>query len=238
MPRTNRWTQNRTADPDPAPRHALALLEHEDRALLVILDRFEGERDELAHGEAGQLLVEHLTLRQAAREQVAMALRQEPAVADLVESLSGDDEEARADLVQLDEMARGVDPTDLDRGQPFDRTVNEVAGPLRRQIRTELDEVIPQVQGRIPDDELERLLPSAKTVTSHALAHPDQGKPPRRLHRFAPFRSLRAMYQWMRRLPGGGNDLEPPWLADALRERGEPAEPDRGDPESGPAGRP
>lgn len=237
MARTKRWTANRTAVPDPPPRHALALLEHEDRALLAILDRFESEDDVLAHGRAGQLLVEHLTLREAAREQVAVALREEPAVADLAEALEQDARERRAELVRLDEMARGVNPVNLNSGQPFDETVAEVAGPLRRQIRAELDELIPQVQGRVPEERLDRLLPSARTVTGHALAHPDVGEP-KRIRRFAPLRRLRAMYQWTRRLPSGGKELEPPWLEEALRAHGEPAGDGEGDPEAGPAGRP
>lgn len=237
MARTKRWTANRTAAPDPPPRHALALLEHEDRALLAILDRFESQDDVLAHGLAGQLLVEHLTLREAAREQVAVALREEPAVADLAGALEADARQRRAELVRLDEMARGVNPADLTNGQPFDETVAEVAGPLRRQIRTELDEVIPQVHGRVPEELLDRLLPSARTVTSHALAHPDV-REPKRLHRLSPLRRLRAMYQWTRRLPSGGGDLEPPWLEEALRDQGEPAGAGEEDPETGPAGRP
>lgn len=234
MARTNRWSPNRTAEPEPPSENALALLEHEDRALLAILDRFESESDVLAHGRAGQLLVEHLALREAAREQVALALRREPAVADLAESLAQDAVQHRADLVRLDEMARGVHPTNLDQGQPFDETVNRIAGPLRQQIHGELDDVIPQVQGRIPAETLERLLPSAGTVTRHALAHPDVEEP-HSVRRVAPLRRLRAMYQWLRRLPSGGKDLEPPWLEEALRSEGESG---GEDPEAGPAGRP
>jgi hypothetical protein len=168
-----------------------------------ILDEFEAQADRLQHGMLGRLFVEHLAVRQAAREAVAVGLAPEPTAADLAERLEIGLTERRGELARLDELARGVQPINLNQGQDFDGTLAPVARAVRDEIRTDLGDLIPAVRSRVSAEQLRRLLPSARRVRHHAPTHPHPGGR-RRHERFAPLVRLHAFYSWMRGFPRNG----------------------------------
>jgi hypothetical protein len=182
---------------------ALDQLEFEDRALLEVIDDFQYGDEPRRHGMAGKLLVEHLAVREAAREQVAAVLQSEPACRELGGSLAGDVPAHRKALAKLDELARGVQPVNLNRGQDFDAFAVPVARLMREEILHELQRTIPAIRATCPAKVLERRLPRARWVRSHAPTHPHpDGR--RRYERFAPLVRIHALYDWLRGFPTGG----------------------------------
>lgn len=199
---------------------ALDQLEYEDRALVHILDEFEAQTERLQHGMLGRLFVEHLAVRQAAREAVAVALEQLPTAADLAERMDIGLKERRQELARLDELARGVQPINLNQGQDFDGTLAPVAAAVRAEISIDLTDLLPALRQRVPAEQLNELLPSARRVRHHAPTHPHPAG--RRRHEgFKPIVRLHALYDWLRDFPRNG--LRPSEEV-AL---GEPLEPER-----------
>jgi hypothetical protein len=185
------------------PETALDLLEYEDRALLEIVDEFESNNDRLEHGIAGKLLTEHLAVREAARERVAEALEGLSGVTDIVDRLEEGLPARRQALGQLDELARGVRPMNLNQGQDFDSPARAIARSLQADIDVDLDQLIPALRRRIGPGNLEDILPTAGYVRHHAPTHPHpEGR--RRYERFAFLVKLHALYDWVRGFPTGG----------------------------------
>lgn len=187
------------------PMHGDALdqLEYEDRALSELLDALDDPGlDRRQHGIAAKLLVEHLAVREAARELVADGLAGVPELAWASDALRDRTEQRRAHLVHLDEMGRGIAPQNLNQAQDFDRAVAEIRGELAAELRDELERVIPAVQ-HLPPDRRRKLLPSARYVRRHAPTHP--GVHERRWYdRIGPLVRLRALYDALRGFPTGG----------------------------------
>ena len=200
-----RTSEQRLGRVSPRPPRGTALdqLEYEDRALLEIMDGFERASERLEHGMAGKLFVEHLAVREAAREAVAEALRERPGVDDVVARLEDGVPERRRELARLDELARGVQPINLNQGQDFDAVARPVIGTLRAEIDAELKTVLPSVRAVVPGRELDRLLPTARWTRRHAPTHPNpHGR--QRHERFKPVVRLHALYDWLRGFPTGG----------------------------------
>ena len=187
----------------PQDGDALDQLLYEDRAILEILDRFEdGEADPLVHGDAGKLLVEHMAVREAAKEHVATALEGVPGEQDTSAALRGDEERRRDLLRRLDEMARGLRGVNLNQGQDFDGTAQRAAALLRSEIDAELRSGIPRLRERLGPARSD--LPSARFVRRHAPTHPRSRDSYRRA---GPLVRLHAVYDFLRSFPTGGAKL-------------------------------
>ncbi len=187
----------------PPGGNAVDQLEYEDRALLEILGQFQEAHDRLQHGMAGKLFVEHLAVREAARESVAECLRGHDRLSDLADRLEHGLPERREQLARLDELARGVQPINLNQGQNFDAIAEPVAAQLRSEIGTDLSEVLPAIRARASRGELDDLLPSARWTRRHAPTHPNpEGR--QRHEGFKPWVRLHALYDWVRGFPTGG----------------------------------
>jgi hypothetical protein len=187
----------------PTRGDALDQLEYEDLALQKLLDAFaDPSLDRMQHGVAGKLIVEHLAVREAARELVADGLEKAPELAWASDKLRSGTERRRQRLSVLDEMARGVQPVNINQAQDFDRAVAEMQGDLRSEIKTDLEEVVPVVR-RMAGPRTRKLLPSARYVRAHAPTHP--GVHRRRWYdRFGPLVRLHALYDVLRGFPTGG----------------------------------
>lgn len=182
---------------------ALDLLEYENRAIIEILHRFENTDEKLRHGLAGKLLVEHLAVREAAREAVAQALLAEPDLADLGAALEEGIGDRRRALDRLDELARGVQPVNLNQGQDFDGEVASIKGGLRAEIDQDVALRLPRLRERVEGARRKRLLPSAMFIRHHAPTHlHPEGR--RWYERLWPLVRLHALYDWLRGFPMGG----------------------------------
>jgi hypothetical protein len=193
-------------DAKPPDGDALDQLEYEDRALEKILEEFERSSDRLEHGVAGKLFVEHLAVREAARETIATALEADgvdDALADIGKRLADGTERRRRALVRLDELARGIQPINLNQGQDFDAAVEEVSSSLRGEIASDLNDLLPRLRAQIGSEQRRDLLPAARTVRKHAPTHPHPGGR-RWYERFRPLVRLHAVYDWVRGFPTGG----------------------------------
>lgn len=188
------------------PLHGDALdqLEYEDQALQKLLAAMaDTSLDRREHGVTGKLLVEHLAVREAAREMVADGLRRVPELEWASDRLRSGTERRRERLVALDDMARGVQPVNLNQAQDFDGAVAEIRDDLLEEIRVELDQVVPVVR-RTAGARRRKLFPSAKYVRRHSPTHP--GVHRRRWYeRFGPLVRLHAVYDALRGFPTGGS---------------------------------
>ena len=184
---------------------ALDQLEYEDRALLEILDEFDDRRlDRLDHGLAGKLLIEHLAVREAAREAVADGLRGARGLEPMADRLEAGTETRRQRLATLDEMARGIQPVNLNQGQDFDAHVGQLEPGLREEIRADLEETLPDLHHQLSEVARRAVLPRARAVRRHSPTHPSpEGR--RRYERFGPLVRLHAVYDWLRGFPTGGS---------------------------------
>ena len=116
---------------------ALDRLEYEDNVLHRLMGSIRDEvRDRRVHGEVVKLFVERMAVRQAAREMVADGLRRRPDLAATRKELEDSSVEGRRRLGLLDEMTRGVQPTNVNHAQDVDGTVAEMAPALRALLRS------------------------------------------------------------------------------------------------------
>lgn len=183
---------------------ALDRLEYEDRALLELARVFgDDSLDRRQHGEGVASLIEHLAIREAARELVADGLAEVDELRGEAARLRADTAEQRGHLARLEELGRGVQATNLNQGQDIDAVVVDVLADLRRRIDGELGEVIPEIRRRLSAEQRSKLLPTARYVVRHAPTHP--GVHDRRWYeRIGPLVRLHAVYDFLRGFPAGG----------------------------------
>lgn len=183
---------------------ALDRLEYEDRALLELARTFADEGlDRRQHGEIIELFIEHLAIREAARELVAERLTKVDELRGQADRLRAGTVERRADLARLEELGRGVQATNLNQGQDVDAVVADILPGLRRHIDGELGEIIPAIRRRVSAQQRAKLLPTARYVVHHAPVHP--GAHERKWYdRIGPLVRLHALYDALRGFPGGG----------------------------------
>lgn len=194
---------------DPGSWNALDQLEYEDRTLRKLLDTFaERHGDRVEHGVVGKVLIEHLAVRLAAREAIVRALGDSSRPE--VDGLRRNTMENREVLAHLEEMARGVQPINLNQGQDFDAAVAEHAEQMRRQIDQELNEALPALRR-----DGEGRLRSGSYVRHHAPTHPNPHHR-RWYERVPPLVRLHAIYDRYRGFPTGG--AKPSEETDAARE--------------------
>jgi hypothetical protein len=194
---------------------ALDLLEREDHELGRLLDEFRGTRgpgveDRARHGNAGKRLIRALAVREAAREEVAQALRDPAPGPDeeaerLLAHLEQQTDRRRSLLAQVDDLAAGVAPMTLNQGQDFDGAMAPLADLVAGEVRWELVEGLPELRRLLGPEP--RPLPSARFVRRHAPSHRTPGNH-RWFERLAFFKRLHTLYDRARDYPGarGGSD--------------------------------
>lgn len=216
MPKSTAWLGRFRLLPRAPGGDVLDQLEREDRVVLVLLDELDAP-DQLDRGVAAKLLVEHLAVRQSAREHLARALAAEDSFAHLGRDMSLEIADRRQELASLTELVRGMGPLDINLGQDTAATVGEMESALRREINRDLTEFLPLLRSRLSASERHDLLPSARAATHHALMHPDpRGR--RWYEKTWGIARVRMVYDWLRRLPSIGGDGEPPRLERKMKD--------------------
>jgi hypothetical protein len=180
---------------------ALDRLEYEDRALRELVEAFGDESlDRRQHGEVVSLLVEHLAIREAARQHAADGLDQVDEVQELADGLRAGTVDRPIDLVIPEELGGGVQAANRDQGQDIDAVVARILPGLRRNIDADLGQIIPEVRRRLPIERRAELLPSARYVVRHVPTPPGVRARPV-YERIGP--RLRALYDLVRGFPSG-----------------------------------
>ena len=195
-----------TVTDPPADGDAIDLLDYEDRAVTELLGAFSDDTlDRVQHGEVVKLLVEHLAVRQVAREELADAVAGVPALAALERRMRDGVAERRTELRRLDELTRGVQPINVNQGQDTDAAVAQARPRLEEEIRFDLEELVPSLRRQLTDRQRAHL-PSARYIRRHAPTHP--GPHGRRWYdRIGPLLRLHAVYDYLRGFPTGGVKL-------------------------------
>jgi len=186
-----------------AKADAIDQLQYENAVLPRLLHAMQDAgRDRLQHGRIVKLFVERLAVRQAARELIGRALGSDQASAELAQEFTGQRTEHRRQLDELDEMTRGLAPTNVNQGQSVDDVVLEMAPGLLAEIRQDESERIPAVR-RLLESGSRIKLPSASYVRRHCPLHPG-AHPVRWYEHIAPLVWAHAVYDYLRSLPVGG----------------------------------
>jgi hypothetical protein len=183
---------------------AVDQLQFEDIVLPRVLHAINNKSlDRRLHGRAVKLFVERLAVREAARELIGEALAPVPELSDLSTRLLDRTPQGRQTLDRLDEMTRGVGPTNINQGEDVDGVIFSIAPQLLAEIEEDLTEVIPAVEHTLEAKQREELLPSARYVLRHSPLHP--GAHPRRWYEhIGPLVWAHAVYDYTRSLPVGG----------------------------------
>jgi hypothetical protein len=185
-------------------RDAVDQLEFENIALGRLLHAINDPgRDRRLHGRAIKLFVERLAVREAARELIAEALARVPELADLSARLLGRTPGDRQALDRLDDMTRGIAPTNVNQAQDLDGAISAMTPRLLAEIEQDFTEVIPSVQRTLDPKRRKKVLPSANYVLRHCPLHPGV-HPPRWYERIGPIVWAHAVYDYLRSLPVGG----------------------------------
>lgn len=184
---------------------ALDQLLYEDRAVEELLKAFDDETlDRRQHGEVAKLLVEHLAVREAAKEYIAEGLSGRAELAGVADRMLHGVAQRRSHLRRLDELARGVEAINVNQGQSFDAAVGEIRPALADDIRHDVEELVPLLHDRLDERARHKLFPSARFVRAHAPTHP--GAHGRRWYeRINPLVRLHAAYDFLRGFPKGGS---------------------------------
>ncbi len=186
-------------------RNALDQLEYEDVALLRLLRAMHDEhKDPRQHGRILKILVERMAVRQAAREAIARSLASFPELSAVATRLDERLAQHRSALDDLDDLTRGLAPTNVNQGQDVDRAVERIEPDLLTEIDEELTEVIPAVRRALDSSQRRGGLPSAHYVLRHCPLHPGAHDERRWYERVPGLVWVHAVYDYLRSLPIGG----------------------------------
>jgi hypothetical protein len=150
-----------------------------------------------------KLFVERLAVREAARELIADALAPVPELSHLSTRILEGTPADRQALDHLDDLTRGIAPTNINQGQDVDAFISDIAPHLLAEIEEDFTNVIPSVERILAPKRRKKLLPSASYVLRHCPLHP--GAHPRRWYeRIGVLVWAHAVYDYLRSLPVGG----------------------------------
>jgi hypothetical protein len=199
--RQNGYVKGMTRSPK---RDAIDQLEYEDVVLPRLLRAMGDEnRDRPTHGRVVKLFVERLAVRQAARELVGDALGRVPELSEIGARLQASVPAERGALDHLDEMTRGIAPSNVNQSQDVDSAVSEAAPSLLGEIQEDLSELIPSVHQCMDTNLRRKVLPSASYVLRHCPLHPGAHERKWSDH-VGPLVWLHAVYDYLRSVPVGG----------------------------------
>jgi len=149
-------------------------------------------------GSAVKYLLQHVAVREQAKEVVIARLR-EVGSEDLADELEGDGPSRRAEIGALDHASKGTQAMNLN-SPAVDVEVERIISRFRTEMRAEqgLLQRVAEVLGA-PGD---RNLPSGAQVRRRSVLHPSPE--PRWYDRVGPLKMVRAAYQHFRGAPSGG----------------------------------
>ncbi len=191
------------------PTDALDLIGSQDDTIADLLTTWRDATEKLRHGDdvhtrwnrgsAVKLLLQHLAVRESAKEAVAGRLR-DVGRQDLSDLVEGDGVGRREAIDQLDELARGHEAITLNT-PAIDRSIEELGARFDRERGQEAGGLLSQV-AEVLGPPGERDLPSPRHVRMHSSTHPSPV--PRWYDRIGPVKALKSLYDSLRSSPSGG----------------------------------
>ena len=171
------------------------------------LKRSDSVNTRWERGSAGKLLLQHLAVREAAKEFVSKRLA-ETGHAELSQRLEGDGPGRRQAIARLDELTRGLEAINVNRPD-IDEAVNELGGIFEAEAKAEREDLLPSIRQAL-GPAAERDLPSPRHVRTHSPTHPSPV--PRWYDKVGPLKAVRARYDQLRGTPHSGTvpDVDSP----------------------------
>lgn len=191
------------------PDDALETIPVQDGIVVDLLDKWRSatarleEGDDVdtrwARGSAVKLLLQHMAVRESAKNAVTEALRAK-GEDQLADRLDGDGIARREAMDRLDKKVRGRQAISLNFPE-VDEAVAELGRYFDAEHDDELRDLLPAAE-RVLGPLEERDLPSARQVRLTSTTHPSPV--PKWYDRATPLRAVRAWYQHLRGTPTGG----------------------------------
>jgi hypothetical protein len=191
------------------PTDALEVLEQQNGVISDLFDTWDAGTRDLEEGDsvetrwergsAGKLLLQHLALRESAKELLARRLA-DLGETDLAGRLEADGVTRRAAIDRFDELVRGHQAITINV-PATDAVIAELEAIFSRERTAESTELLPAAR-RIFGPPGDRDLASARYVRTHAPTHPSPV--PRWFDRIGPLKAVRAYYDHLRATPTGG----------------------------------
>ena len=201
---TTTATTNRSED---RPVEALDVVFSQDRIIGDLLDMWRRASEQLSHGEDVdlrwrrgsdvKLLLQHLAVREAAKEALVRRLR-EAGQDELGAKLDGDGIWRRELLAALDELARGQQAISLNFPE-IDATVTDLGSVFDHE--READKACLSEAAALLGPRGKRGLPKARSVQMQSVTHPNPV--PRWYDRVRLIKVFHAFYDHMRTAPSG-----------------------------------
>lgn len=195
------------------PGDALEGLEEQDRVITELLDAWaeltqalEGGDDvdvRWRRGSIGKLLLQHMAVREEAKEVVAARLG-EVGQETLAAKLTGDAAARREAIDRLEGLLRGHEAITINTPETVE-AVQAVAAAFRSEVGDERSQWLPAAREALGPAG-SRGLPSTGWVRRHSPTHPSPG--PTWLDRVGPLKALWALYDHLRGFPAGATRPE------------------------------
>jgi uncharacterized membrane protein len=158
---------------------AVDLLAREDAALAGLLAKMHemslGSVDARSEfGDLAKAMIRHAAAREAAVEDMTLALANCAPMAAVVERMDADLAAEHPALAELESLARGVTGMNLNLGQDFNGPLEQFEELIARQISWEMNEALPMIRTLLAEHpELGERLHSHRYLLRHAHAHPE-----------------------------------------------------------------
>jgi hypothetical protein len=195
------------------PGDALEALQSQDDILSELFGQWNDHTKELEGGDdvdirwqrgsITKLLLDHLAVREAAKQVVCDRLR-EVGHEDLAARLEGDGVRRRQVIDRYEDLIKGQQAV-MANTPDHDQLVVTLQEIFQAEVGPERGEWLPEAR-RILGPVGERGLPSSRWVRMHADTHPSPV--PGWLDKIGPLKAMRAIYDHLRGLPGGGTNPE------------------------------
>lgn len=156
-----------------APADVFDLLEQEDREISKLFGRVESTEgpsvtERYEHGNYEKDLIGHLTVREAAKDELVRGLAAFPDLRTVRDRLAEHDEARKQAIDTVDKMARGIQGIDLNQGQDFDGAMSAVRALVVPEIEWELGEGLPTLRGAIAPETRTTAFHESRYLRHHA----------------------------------------------------------------------
>jgi hypothetical protein len=190
---------------------ALDELHVQDEILARLFDSWDRHTKELEGGDdvdvrwrrgsETKLMLDHLAVRESAKQAISKRLR-EVGHDDMADRFEGDGPRRRQLIDRFEDLIKGQQPI-MANTPDHDELVMALQAVFNEEVGPEQEQWLPEAR-RVLGAPGERGLPTARRVRMVADTHPSPQ--PGFVDKVGPLRAVRALYDHLRGLPGGGTN--------------------------------